>query len=330
MSVNYEQLESEADAIINSLNNPSSNPTPNPDTEDEDKDVKPDDTDVSEENTDEEIQTEEKSSPADNADTGGLDGLTTDNSAERIKNAQARMTRATMEAAESRRLLVEEKRKSQSLESEMLNIRRDMDSLKAKDTDDRTRKPDSPDSIGTLEALISEYPEIMTPVVKTLKQMRAELAELKGTTITREEATMAEKTRRSQDAHLEAIRTAHPDFNTVANSGEFSGWLDRQPDTYRIYLYGDGIKSSPYSQGGSSTQVIGVFDTYKQSIGQSNRADRSTQAREAASPTLRRSQPSQPNGRPAFTRIEIDRMSPDEYTKREKEIDEAMAAGRVT
>lgn len=317
MTVNHEQLEAEADALIKLVNEPPAEP----DTvivagQDEAVAVEPS------------PEASQEPSPA-TTDTDGLEDITLENSVERIRNSQARMTRATTEAAQLRRSLSEHELVIQRLEDEVKRLQAALQAAPAKPpaTDTATN------GMATLETLRDDYPQIIGPLIGTLQELRGELDGLKGTVTTRE-ASLArrdatEKENRAQhneNAHFNVIRAAHPDFQQVVESEDFKGWADRQSRMTKITLYGDGVEISPLYHGGTAEEVNDVLTQYKHAVGLTKRSDA---AREAASPTLRKANRVQSNGRTTFTRDQIGRMSPAEYAANESAIDAAMAEGRI-
>lgn len=320
MAVNSEQLEAEADALIKQLNEPPAKP--DTETEDPPADVEAGKQDEEEAEAPAPDDKNEQS-PAE-ADTDELDGLSLENAAERIRNAQARMTRATTEAANHRRALTDAQLRSQQLEEEVERLQSELQAAKAASPG----KPDTTqDGMATLETLQEDYPQIIGPLIAALKGMREKVDKIEGTVTTRDDSAKAERARDATEKHFNAIRGAHSDFDQVVNSDEFNGWVSRQSRVTSIILYGDGVQGSGYRNGGNAAEVIEVLDTYKKAIGS---AARTGAAREAAAPTLRKTTRTQPQGRPTFTREQIDAMSPAEFAKNEAAIDEALAAGRVT
>lgn len=320
MSATSEKLEAEADALLKQANEPPATPgtatdeppakveASKPDKENEEAPAPPD---------------KIEQAPA-AADTDELEGLSLENAAERIRNAQARMTRATTEAANNRRALADEQLRSQQLEDEVERLQAELQAAKVASPE----KPDTTQSgMATLETLQDDYPQIMGPLLATLKNMQAKFDKIEGTVTTRADADKADRVKAATAAHFKAIRDAHSDFDQIVDSEEFSGWVSRQPRITSIILYGDGVQGSGYRNGGNAAEVIEVLDTYKKSIGA---ALRSVEAREAAAPTLRKTTRTPPTGRPTFTRKQIDAMSPAEFAKNEADIDAALAEGRVT
>lgn len=324
MTSSYENLDQEADELIARING---KPPEKPDTATADDDGSEAGANAAAQDAPEPEPVEPEPGPADapeKSDTDELHGLTLENAQERIRNAQARMTRATQEAAEHRRALADEQQKSRQLQSEVDRL---TDALNA-----GPKSPDKPDSTGaisTLEGLVNTYPEIMSPMLEEIRYLRGRMDTIDGNVKKTAETSRQNTAKAAADAHFNAIRAAHADFQQIVNTDDFKGWLDRQPRTYRIILFGDGIATSDYRAGGSAQEVIGVFDDYKRAVGNSKRTEA---ARDVASPSLRRTTrtASPNNGRPTFTRDQISRMSPAEFAKNEAEIDAAMAEGRVT
>lgn len=94
--------------------------------------------------------------------------------------------------------------------------------------------------------------------------------------------------------HFDTIRTVHPDLDEITRSFDFEGWLLRQPPEVQRLKYT-----------GNAEQVIDMLTRYKREFGLL------------------------PKPKPTFTRQQIARMSPEEFARREPEIDKAIADGRV-
>lgn len=94
--------------------------------------------------------------------------------------------------------------------------------------------------------------------------------------------------------HFDAILAVHPDALALAKTDDFLGWVSRQPPMIQ-----QAVKS------GTDEDVIDVLTRYKKAVG------------------IRKKPRS-------FTSAQISAMSQEEFNKREKEIDEAIAAGLVT
>lgn len=313
-NVDPKQLEQEADDIIRSLSG-----TPP-------AEVKPD-TEAPIEAADElpadepEVSKPGETAPA-AADTDDAEGLTLENMAERVRNAQARMHRATQEAAVDRRSLSDAQLDLQTLEADVERLQNALEQAQSPPA-----KADSGQDAATLESLIDEYPTIIGPIIARLKTMDEKVSAVEGSVTQQAQAETHNRDRAAQEAHFNALRAAHPDYISVANSEEFQGWLDRQPGAYRIFLYGDGLAKSRTSKGGTAAEIISVFNAYSRAIGKTKQA---VEAIDASTPSLRRANTNPTKTRTTFTQAQIKAMSPAEYAKREAEIDLAMAEGRIT
>ena len=319
-NVDPKQLEQEADELIRSLSGAPPEAV-KPDTE------APIEAAIEDEPPAEELEVKkpDESAPA-VADTDELDGLTLENMAERVRNAQARMHRATQEAAVDRRSLSDAQRDLQTLEADVERLQDALEQAMAKQASPPA-KADSGQDTATLESLIDEYPTIIGPILARLKVMEGKVSAVEGSVTQQAQTETQNRERAAQEAHFNAIKAAHPDYISVANSEEFQGWLDRQPGAYRIFLYGDGLAKSRTSKGGSAAEIISVFNAYSRAIGKTKQT---AEAIDASTPSLRRANTNPTKARVTFTQAQIKAMPPEEYAKREAEIDLAMAEGRIT
>jgi hypothetical protein len=217
---------------------------------------------------------------------------------ERYKNAQALMTKATMEAADLRR--------------EVASLRTQLEAV--------TRyapQPQQAESRGSdfaeLEKLKEEYPDFAGPLVGAFEKQQQVIRQLQQASRVNEDT--ADAARRT-NFNFEVAR-AHPDFDQVAASEDFRGWLARQ---------------APFVQDAASRPIAGdaieVLNMYKKTIGP--KPDKVAAARQVAAPAVGRTsrQPSTEKA-PQFTREQIARMSPAEFAKNEEAIDRALATGSV-
>lgn len=217
---------------------------------------------------------------------------------ERYRNAQALMTKATMEAA---------------------NLRKEVARLQAQlDTVTRYAPQSQNQEVGgsdfkDLEKLREEYPDLATPLLTAFEKQQQMLQQLQRSNEANERAN--EAARRSS-FNFEVARV-HPDFETVARSEDFQGWLHRQATFIQA-----AVAST------SATDAIEVLNMYKRSMGV--KTDKLAASRQVAPPAVGRNS-RQPNmDKPLeFTREMIARMSPAEFSKYEAEIDKALAAGSI-
>ncbi len=256
-----------------------------------------------------------------------LDGLTVSNAEERIKNAQARMTRATQEAAELRKKVeplevsnAELKESNTKLHSELQTIKQQLEQIQSAPP---VEKPDTTQAEDAeLQTAMEDYPEVVGPLSRQnqlLAKQNQELAkridQLEGTVTTTAEEMEAEKRHAAKAAHMATIRAVHADVDDLAQSQDFDGWIGRQPTAIQQIV-----------QKGTAEDVIWVLDQYKEAIGQSNKLEAARDAATAATPRAR-TQPTQ--GKPRYTRAQIDAMTPEQYLKHEAAIDEALSRGEI-
>lgn len=77
-----------------------------------------------------------------------------------------------------------------------------------------------------LNTAVEEYGEIVGPVADILKEVRAEIASMKGTVSQVEEAVSEQELTEA----YEALEEAHPDFADLAADANFNAWLSDQPE----------------------------------------------------------------------------------------------------
>lgn len=260
----------------------------------------------------EEIQNGTQDAPA--SDHHNAEDITVANAQERIKNAQARMTKATQEAAELRR-------ENDALLAEFEKLRSEIASLKQsppKESDTEAKKDVD------LEYLREEYPDLMNPLVNIISRQDEQLRELRNrldgvsTAITTADENAAMQT------HWSNIYSAHPDAQEISSSDDFLGWLSRQPSAVQTI-----------AESGTSEDVVWLLDQYKGTLRNDKPSDtqshRVAAAKSIASPRLPKSGSPVHNVQtgPRFTRDQIKNMSPEEFSKYEKEIDAAMSKGLI-
>lgn len=301
MKVNPEQLEREAEELQKLLMEQNADPQPTaeedtPQVPAEDENAPAESAETAEDGT-ETPQDEDRGDPSsdDGDDEDVRKQLHVAN--ERVKNAQARMTKATQEAADLRRTVTELQQTVASLQSQV--------------TEAVTKKDEVDDELRTLA---EEYPDIAQPLLKKLSKLEETVSEYR----TRVET---EKSQSTLQSHFDTIRRSHPDMDEIVMSDDFNGWLERQsPIWQRI------------AQEGSAEEVIDLLSSFKVAIGTSPQQPESKveKARRVAEPSLPKARKPDPNaGKRIWTREEITRMPLAEFEKRQAEIDLAYLEGRV-
>lgn len=298
-----------------------------------------DDTEVTAQSAQQTADTVAEVSQTTTESTDDLDALTVRNAQERIRNAQARMTRATEEAAENRRL-------NEQLSQENAYLRSQVEKILARLPATPEVPPQQPGALSdngmqssaqtslasAIDEIADEFPEIAAPIRKALieterrqQQLENDLrqANHKLSEVSRRNK-IAEETSATQ-AHNNAILAKHADAFEIAGSDDFQGWLDRQPDVIKTIM-----------KTGSANDVNWMLDQYKMISAPVTTPNPSTtnleHARRIASPSMpsaHRSSNALNAGKPKFTSAEIAKMSLQEFAEKEAEIDAALAAGLV-
>jgi hypothetical protein len=218
---------------------------------------------------------------------------------ERIKNAQARMTKATQEAAD---------------------LRRENDAIKKQlqELSDTVESEKSLQSNVELNNLKEEYPELATPLINKIAALEAKLTQSTSDMI---ENNMQKELRE----HQQAIITKHPDVDNLTDSDDFQGWLERQSPVWKRV-----------AKEGSSAEVINLLDSYKTEMGltvepSETKEQKVARAKIKAEPKLPKVRESQLKGvtKKVWTREEIGSMSMKDFEKNEEDIDKAYSEGRI-
>jgi len=220
---------------------------------------------------------------------------------ERYKNAQALMTKATMEAADLRR--------------EVASLRAQLETVTRYAPQPQQAEKSGSD-FAELEKLKGEYPDFAGPLVSAFEKQQQVLVELQRSTRENEEAG---NVARRANFNFEVSRV-HPDFDQVAGSEDFRGWLARQPSFIQE------AASRPVAD-----DAIEVLNMYKRTQGPKvDKAEKVNAARQVAAPAVGRNSRQPSAEKPQqFTREMIARMSPAEFAKNEEAIDRALSSGTI-
>lgn len=333
--ISPEQLENEADEMFKTM----ANPPENQDTDEPTQVLKPEDEDPTPKKVEEPAKTADEPGDDPNElppiEESGEEGLSLDNARERVRNAQARMHRATQEAADLRKKVASTDGELSAMRSKIAGLERELEAL-------RQQPPANPESESAeliadadLQGIAEEYPTFAKPFLSVINKLNSQLktvsdklAKVEGKvtkTVTsiekRDESTRVQ-------THFDAIRAAHPDAFTLYETDDFKGWIERQPPMLREMV-----------EQGTAKDVIYVFDTYKKAVGKevdepkdetNPEKDRIARARAASTPNVRKvpTNPTKP-GKPTFSRSEIAKMSPKQFEDAEAAIDEAISEGRI-
>jgi len=210
----------------------------------------------------------------------------------RLKDAQRAYHESREEIARQRKQITE----LQNEVNEAKTLMAEIDNAVGKDIAE-----DFPE-VGRLQAVIKKQSE-------QINRLTSQMMQNKSTDVERSEI----------DAHLSKIRAVHPDFQTLSSNEQFKSWLGAQP-TYVQRV----------AEQGSADEVIDLLSSFKRTPPNTKPQTQSKleAAKQQSQPHLK-SQQSTPQGTRIFTQDEIRNMSMAQYSKMEKEIDAAMADGRV-
>lgn len=225
----------------------------------------------------------------------------------RYKNAQARMTQATTEAAELRRRVGQLEQHISQLQAQIQSAHKETEI-----TDDE------------LKSVVDDYPGIAGPIVKKNKALEAKIAQLEQALQgVQQQSNSYAKTQAEleNEKFWNTVRNVHPDADelTTTHAEELKEWVEQQAPIIQHGFYS-----------GTAQDAIQVLSLYKQSKGQSvEKPDKLAAAKTAATPKVQ-GQGSKPSSqKTTFTREQIAKMTMDEFMKHESAIDEALAAGEI-
>ena len=301
--VNPERLQEEARELMEQMTKANAEPAA-ADTEQELEEVvqeTPEEPTDSVEVQAEEVSEEESESGEDSTELSAIDDRI--EKAERaMKGAQRKMTQATQEAADLRK-------QNESL----MNALTEMKSQLAEQSRDTER----------LSRLKEEYPDVASPLLDEIQNLRERLDEHSALNSKRDEQLHQAEQQKMLEAHFDDIRAVHPDFEQITQTSDWALWLEDQ-----------NAFTQQWVQSGSSNDVNAVLSRFKADMGvipeptpQEQTLER---AKEAASPKMPKSRKSNVTGvKKSWTVDEIKRMPNELFEKHKREILEAQAAGQI-
>jgi hypothetical protein len=303
MKVDPEQLEREAEELLKQMMERNANPQSDNQTEEDTSHVPEHDdnppaesADTGEDGVNETPHSEDRGDQQSDEGDGDLRKQLRI-AEERVKNAQARMTKATQETADLRR--------------QMMELQSNMAGLQSRMAETASHKDEMDDELRTLA---EEYPDIASPLLKKLSRLEETVSEYRT-------QMAAKESQGTLQAHFDSIRKSHPDMDDIVTSDDFNGWLDRQSPVWKRV-----------AQDGSAQEVVDLLDRYRDVLGTPPQQPESKveRARRVAEPSMPKARKPDPNsGKRVWTREEITRMPLNEFEKRQGEIDQAYLDGRV-
>jgi len=266
----------------------------------EDAETLPDESQETEEASD---QQEEEIQEEENKSDKGL--LSAEQWEERYKNAQARMTKATQREKE--------------LESKIAEMDNKIKAMEVMKSDARIEQQKEEVNID-LGEIAKDYPEIVKPLQKYV-DARIASVDQKVNQAT-EEVLKAQK-EEADKKHYGAIAEAHADWKSLSSSEDFTLWLGRQSRMWQ----------SAASEG-DAQDVISLLTKYKTDLGliskKASKEDLVEKAKQNVEPSLSKARKQNVgSSKRIWTAAEIGKLSDKQFSKHEKEIDQAYADGRV-
>ena len=222
---------------------------------------------------------------------------------QRYKNAQAKMTKASQEAANLRRVNEQMQRELETLKNQA--------QAPARDT-------------AKIDQIKEDYPDLAVPLLNELERTQAEVQQAKELLAKQQEAQLLQEQQASRDAHFERIKQAHPDVDTVIESDEWLDWLELQDTQVKYWV-----------ENGSSNDAVAVLNKFKADVAptQTSKSPREQvleKAKAVAEPRLPKAR--KPEGsakKRTWTLNDVKSLSNEEFEKYENEIFKAMAEGSI-
>ena len=220
---------------------------------------------------------------------------------ERYKNAQRKMTQATTEAKELRRL-------HEQTMAELNNLKRQ---LAEKDVD-----------LEKLKQVREEYPDLAAPILDAMERTQAQVAETNAEIEQLRQVRDQEVQAKAQEQHMALIREAHPDLDDIVQSGDWADWLEVQND-----------EMQRYAERGNVPEVVYLLNKFKSDIGfrQPTPQERALEkAKAAAEPKLPKSRkPDTGAGQKVWSAVDIKRMSLQDFEANQDALMDAWRQGQI-
>ena len=225
---------------------------------------------------------------------------------ERYKNAQARMTKATQNEKELEKKI-----------SELTDKVKAMESMRSE-----TRIEQQKEEVGVdLSEIMKDYPELVKPLQSYVDTAFAKVnKKLEQTT---QELTKAQQEDMVRE-HKAKLAKAHPDYVQVANSEDFTLWLERQSPVWQ-----------QIADSGNANDTIELLSRYKKALGikstpEVSKEDLVEKAKQNAEPNLPKARKQNiGSSKKIWTAAEIGKLTDKQFLKYEKDIDQAYKDGRV-
>jgi hypothetical protein len=231
--------------------------------------------------------------------------LSADQWEERYKNAQARMTKATQREKE--------------LETKIAEMDNKIKAMEVMKSDVRIEQQKEEVNVD-LGEIMKDYPEIVKPLQKYVD---ARIASVDQKVNQATEEVLKTQKEEADKKHYGAIADAHADWQSVSQSEDFTLWLGRQSNMWQNA-----------ASGGDAEDVISLLTKYKTDLGliskKVSKKELVEKAKQNIEPSLSKARKQNVgSSKRIWTASEIGKLNDKQFSKHEKEIDQAYADGRV-
>lgn len=292
-----ERLEAEAKELLSKLTETEEE---SPDIEEETEEVEalaeetPEPTDT--------VEVEADEAPAFEEESGEVSQMQDrlDKAEKAMKGAQARMTKATQEAAELRKLNADLMQAVGDLKGQLEERQKDNESL---------------------AKIREEYPDIAGPLLDELSRTQAEVSSTKQALAAEEQRRQDALTAQAQAEHFDRIRAVHPDVDQLIETADWINWLEVQDS-----------RTHEWIERGSSNDVNAVLYRFKADMGMKPPTPQEQaleKARAVAEPKMPKTRKPKTGGKKTWTIDEIKRMPNRDFEKHQAEIMKAMEQGTI-
>ena len=176
---------------------------------------------------------------------------------------------------------------------ELAALRQELEAIKAKSAE--TKDPEDPTADEAIDAFLKEFPELAAPIQKMIEKAtktrsKELVTDIEGRIESKIKPIAQTVQETTVEKHINAIRTAHTDFDEIVQSGNLQTWINEQPGYMQPAL------QAVYDQG-TTKDVIDLIAQYKTATGKVVRTesdevtDKNTHKRPAAAVKSRHSTP---------------------------------------
>tara|TARA_B100000768_G_scaffold76772_1_gene73153 strand:- start:494 stop:1417 length:924 start_codon:yes stop_codon:yes gene_type:complete len=272
---------------------------PSEDTPDEPEELlvdAPDPTDKAETTADEDVEEDSQ-----RGDTESDDTIALQKAEKAMKGAQARMTKATQEAADLKRQNADLIKSLTELKGQLVESSKDE---------------------GKLAQIREDYPDLAGPLLDELKRTQDEVGKAKEAIANQEQEKTQELEAQAHSEHFERIRMAHPDVDQLIDTSDWLNWLEDSDSQTKEWI-----------QTGSSNDVNSVLNRFKADMGQpisTPQEQTLERAKQVAEPKMPKARKSNLKGDKKYWTVdEIMKMPNKVFEKHQSEIMKAMESGSI-